>query len=396
MNSSSKVKSEYTLHNNVTLVRGGRPYFKALFELIDQAKTSIQLQVYILEEDSTGTDLANHLIVAANRGVKVQVLVDGYASRSLSSNFIKRMTNNNTQFRHFEPLLKCEKFYFGRRLHHKILVADGIYALVGGINISDRYNDTPESSAWLDWAIKVKGEAAYELHKICNQFYAKKETDKILLGENPPTEATEINSNIPVRIRRNDWVKNKNDISATYMQMFKSAKKEIIIMSSYFLPGSFFKKNILKALDRGVTVKLILAGISDIGISKYAEKYLYRWAIRHGIEIYEYNTNILHGKIAVCDNKFVTVGSYNINDISALASVELNLDINDEKFATNVTQTLTKIINKECIKINSNKNINKFSVIEQFLQWCSYELFRVTLTLFTFYFRKNKRNANII
>jgi cardiolipin synthase len=305
------------------------------------------------------------------------------------------MTNNNIQFRHFEPLLKSEKFYFGRRLHHKVLVVDGIYALVGGINISDRYNDTPGNSAWLDWAVMVNGEAAYELHKICNQFYAKKESDKIELERSHVMEALNINSVIPVRIRRNDWVKNKNDISATYMQMFKSAEKEIIIMSSYFIPGTFFKKNILTALDRGVTVKLILAGISDIGISKYAEKYLYRWAIRHGIEIYEYNTNILHGKIAVYDNKFVTVGSYNINDISALASVELNLDINDEKFATNVTQTLSNIINKECVKINPNKNINQFSLKEQFLQWCSYELFRITFTLFTFYFRKNKRKENI-
>jgi len=395
MNSSSKVKSEYTLHNNVTLLRGGLPYFKALFELIDKAKTSIQLQVYILEEDATGTDLANHLIFAANRGVKVQVLVDGYASRSLSSNYIEKMTNNNIQFRHFEPLLKSEKFYFGRRLHHKVLVVDGIYALVGGINISDRYNDTPGNSAWLDWAVMVNGEAAYELHKICNQFYAKKESDKIELERSHVMEAFDINSVIPVRIRRNDWVKNKNDISATYMQMFKSAEKEIIIMSSYFIPGTFFKKNILTALDRGVNVKLILAGISDIGISKYAEKYLYRWAKRHGIEIYEYNTNILHGKIAVYDNKFVTVGSYNINDISALASVELNLDINDEKFATNVTQTLSNIINKECVKINPNKNINQFSLKEQFLQWCSYELFRITFTLFTFYFRKNKRKETI-
>ena len=169
MYSAEKIKSEYTQHNTVKLLRGGKAYFDALFELIDNAKNSIQLQVYILEEDPTGTDVSEHLIGAANRGVKVQILVDGYASRSLSNTFIKKMKDNNIHFRHFEPLLKSEKFYFGRRLHHKILVTDGIYALVGGINISDRYNDTPGKSAWLDWAIRVKGDASYELHKICNQ-----------------------------------------------------------------------------------------------------------------------------------------------------------------------------------------------------------------------------------
>lgn len=395
MYSAEKIKSEYTQHNTVKLLRGGRPYFDALFELIDNAKNAIQLQVYILEDDATGSDLSEHLIRASNRGVKVQILVDGYASRSLSNAFIKKMTDNNIQFRHFEPLLKSEKFYFGRRLHHKILVTDGIHALVGGINISDRYNDTPGKSAWLDWAIKVKGDASYELHKICNQFFAKKETDKIQLDRKPIMAATDVDANIPVRIRRNDWVKNKNDISATYMHMFKNAQDEIIIMSSYFIPGAFFKKNITHALNRGVRIKLILAGISDIGIAKYAEKYLYRWAIRHGIEIYEYNNNVLHGKIAVYDKKFVTVGSYNINDISAFASVELNLDINEDNFAKEVTQTLNTIITKECVKINPNKNTNQFSILEQFMQWCSYELFRVTFTLFTFYFRKNRRKASV-
>ena len=395
MYSAEKIKSEYTQHNTVKLLRGGRPYFDALFELIDNAKNAIQLQVYILEEDATGSDLSEHLIRAANRGVKVQILVDGYASRGLSNAFIKKMTDNNIQFRHFEPLLKSEKFYFGRRLHHKILVTDGIHALVGGINISDRYNDTPGKSAWLDWAIKVKGDASFELHKICNQFFAKKETDKIQLDRKPIMAATDVDANIPVRIRRNDWVKNKNDISATYMHMFKNAQDEIIIMSSYFIPGAFFKKNITQALNRGVRIKLILAGISDIGIAKYAEKYLYRWAIRHGIEIYEYNNNVLHGKIAVYDKKFVTVGSYNINDISALASVELNLDINEDKFAREVTETLNTIITKECVKINSNKNTKHFSLLEQFMQWCSYEIFRVTFTIFTFYFRKNRRKASV-
>ena len=393
MYSAEKIKSEYTQHNAVKLLRGGKAYFDAFFDLIDNAKYSIQLQVYILEEDETGTEMAEHLINAAIRGVKVQILVDGYASRGLSNLFIKKLKDHNIQFRHFEPLLKSEKFYFGRRLHHKILVTDGIYSLVGGINISDRYNDTPGKSAWLDWALKVKGDTSYELHKICNQFYAKKESDKILLERKPIMIASDVDSNILVRIRRNDWVKNKNDISATYMHMFKNAQDEIIIMSSYFIPGTFFKKNIIQAINRGVRIKLILAGISDIGISKYAEKYLYRWAIRHGIEIYEYKNNVLHGKIAVFDKKFVTVGSYNINDISAMASIELNLDINESRFAKEVTQTLNNIIINECVKINPNKNIKQFSLFEQLMQWCSYELFRVVFTLFTFYFRKNRRKA---
>lgn len=395
MYSNSKIKSSYTFHNNVTLLKGGLPYFSRLIELIDTASTSLQMQFYIYEEDVTGNDIANHLIQAANRGVIVQILLDGYASRKLSQNFKKKLRNNGIRLRFFEPILKSKKFYFGRRLHHKIVVADGQRALVGGINISDRYNDIPGQSAWLDWAIYIEGESAYELYKICDRFYTKNGEEKITLDKEQIMKAIDLKKNTPVKIRRNDWVMNKNEISASYMNMFKQAEHTIIIMSSYFIPGAFFKRNIIKALGRGINIKLILAGISDVGIAKYAEKYLYRWAIRHGIEIYEYKRNILHGKIAVSDNKFVTVGSYNINDISALASIELNIDIENKEFATGVSQTLTDIINNDCERVSPLKAIKSFSVFEQLKHWISYELFRMTFTLFTFYFRKNRRPSQI-
>ena len=395
MYSNSKIKSSYTFHNTVNLLKGGLPYFSTLIELIDNATSSLQMQFYIYEDDATGIDIANHLIQAANRGVIVQILLDGYASRKLSPNFKKKLRSNGIRLRFFEPILKSKKFYFGRRLHHKIVVADGQRALVGGINISDRYNDTPGQSAWLDWAIYVKGEAAYELYKICDQFYSKNSEENIHLDIETIMKSSDTKTNTPLRIRRNDWVMNKNEISASYMNMFKQAEHSIIIMSSYFIPGAFFKRNIIKALSRGISIKLILAGISDIGIAKYAEKYLYRWALRHGIEIYEYKHNILHGKIAVSDNSFVTVGSYNINDISALASIELNVDIENKDFATSVSRILTNIIENECERVSPLKAIKSFSLLEQVTHWVSYELFRITFTLFTFYFRKYRRQSQL-
>jgi cardiolipin synthase len=176
------------------------------------------------------------------------------------------------------------------------------------------------------------------------------------------------------------------------MEMFKNARREIIIMSSYFIPSLFFRNNIIKALKKGVKIKLILAGISDVGIAKYAERYLYRWAVRHGIEIHEYNHNILHGKIAVADGKMVTIGSYNINDISALASIELNLDVEDGTFSKDVHQQLMKIIGNDCSRISPISIIRTYRASERILQWISYETVRLLFNLFTFYFSK-KRNA---
>jgi cardiolipin synthase len=195
--------------------------------------------------------------------------------------------------------------------------------------------------------------------------------------------------NCAVRVRRNDWVTRKNEISRSYLEMFNKANNEIIIMSSYFLPGRVFRKNLRMALRRGVKIKLILAGASDIWVSKQAERYMYRWLFRNGIEIYEYPHNILHGKIAVADAEWVTGGSYNVNNISAYASIELNLDIHNNSFAKHVRSTLKDIIHKECVQVTENDYNVAYNIFERFLQYLSYETVRLIFFLFTFYFRQS-------
>jgi cardiolipin synthase len=391
MSSARKVKSSYSFHNKPTLIKGGEPYFKVLFQLIEKAELSIQLQVYIFDEDDTGKAVAEKLIEARKRNVDVQVLLDGYASRSLSKEFKDILRNAGIQLRFFNPIFKSENFYFGRRLHHKILVCDGLYALVGGINISNRYNDMPEDPAWLDWAILVEGDIAYELHKLCNLFYSKWNKKVVHLDKLLILPKLNTSLHCPMRIRRNDWVMNLNQISASYMEMLKNAQREIIIMSSYFIPSDFIRASMTLAIKRGVNIKLILASTSDIGIAKYAEKYLYAWALRQGINIYEYKTNVLHGKIAVSDDRTVTIGSYNINDISALASIELNIDVEENNFASNVKDQLNRIIENDCIKIDQKQFNASQNIFEMFLQWSAYRIFRIVFKLFTFYFTKQRR-----
>lgn len=390
MSSAGKIKTSYTFRNKPELIKGGQHYFSTLHDMLEKAKHSIQLQVYIFEEDETGKQVAAKLIEAADRKVQVQVLLDGYASRGLSTAFKNKMRNSGIQLRFFEPIFKGGNFYFGRRLHHKIVVCDGLVSMVGGINISDRYNDIPGEPAWLDWAIKVEGDASYELFKLCNQLFYKKTEDWLMVKKTEVPEASNNNLNCPIRIRRNDWIMGKNQISGSYLEMFKNAKKEIIIMSSYFIPSPFFRSNMTKALKNGVKIKLILAGISDVGIAKFAERYLYRWAVRHGIEIHEYKHNILHGKVAISDGKLVTLGSYNINDISAFASIELNLDIEENTFATTVHKKLMSVILEDCTHISPISVIRTYRRSERLLQWISYETVRFLFNLFTFYFIKNK------
>jgi len=370
-------------------VHGGSDYFDAVVQLIRRATTHIHLQTYIYDEDETGKMVADELIAAALRGVKVYMLIDGYASSGLSDAFIQHLEFSGIHFRYFEPVLRSRKFYVGRRLHHKIIVADGRESLVGGINISNKYNDLPDDPAWLDWAMWAKGEVSYELFIVCAGFWcrSRKETRAMIAAYPSPVFPSEWNC--AVKVRQNDWVRRKNQISRSYIEMFDRAEQHIIIMSSYFLPGRVIRRNIARARARGVKVSVILAGSSDVMIAKYAERFIYRWLLRLGVEIFEYPKAVLHAKLSTYDRVWVTVGSYNVNDISAYASIELNLDVMDDAFGMQADGWLRRIIDEDCDTITSEQ-LQNYNVLTRILQWGSYEIYRAVFFLFTFYFRQEK------
>jgi cardiolipin synthase A/B len=373
------------LIDKIQLVHGGKEYFSLLKKLINEAQESIYLQTYIFEEDQTGAEVANELMAAAQRHVNVFLLVDGYASDHLSAAFLENLQKAGVNFRMFDPLLKSKYFYLGRRLHHKVVAIDSKYSLVGGINISDRYNDLPNQPAWLDWAVYVEGEVAAQLTQICQQ-RVKPASLKSMLRSSKPVLLTKGN---PVSVKINDWVRNKRQITDSYLTMFRQATKGITIMSAYFLPNDQFRKELKRAAKRGVRVQLILAGPSDVALAKYAERYMYRWLLKHNIEIYEYQKSILHGKMAVYDGKWATVGSYNVNNISAYASIELNLAITDTNFANQVEAALANVMADGCLRITA-EHINHSGLTKRIMQRGAYYIFRVMFFLFTFYFKQRE------
>lgn len=383
---------EYTHLNHARLIRGGQGYFASLLNAIDTAREHIHLQVYIFHNDDTGQLVIEALKKAAARGVKVFFVVDGYASQHLSRRVIRQMREAGIAFRFFEPFFKSRYFYFGRRLHHKVFVADGSYALVGGINIADRYNDLEGMPAWLDFALEVEGEAAQQLCILCWKTwhgFPKK------LGLTP-CELTPPHINIApenamkVRLRRNDWVRRKNEISASYVQMFRRSKKEIILLSSYFLPGNFIRKMLAEAVARGVKVTVVTAGRSDVKLAKRAERWLYDWILRNKIELYEYQPSVLHAKLALCDRQWLTVGSYNVNNISAYASIELNLDVRNDILAKQTHVMIETLIRRDCKRITLEEHQRKTNQFSQLFRWISYQIIRTAFYALTFYYKRKR------
>ncbi len=393
---TGNIYTGYTTNNKVKLIRGGREYFDLALKLIHSACKTIHLQTYIYSDDETGRMIGEALKQAAKRKVEVFLMLDGYASQSISTHFIDELKAAGVHFRFFEPLFKSKNFYFGRRMHHKVLVTDSWFALTGGSNIADRYNDMPEEPAWFDLTLFVEGETARGLCILCSQtwngFPAR---TKLLTCENNPV-AFQLSGEdaCEVRIRRNDWVKRKNEISATYIEMLLHAKSHVTILCSYFLPGRVISRLLKNAAARGVEIRVITAGKSDIIMAKHAERWLYDLLLRNNIKILEYQPAVLHAKVAACDNEWLTVGSYNVNDISAYASIELNLDVRNRPFATAIEKELEKIIQEDCIPITRELHLSKKNIFIQFIRWCSYQSIRLIFHLATFYFKRIDRPKN--
>ena len=160
---------EFKQNNSVALIKSGA-FFSQLSAAINSAQQTIYFHTYIFSPDFTGNFIAGELLHSAHKGVKIFLLVDGFASRQLPNAILKDFIKAGIDVVLFEPLFKSRNLYFGRRMHQKVIVIDESTALIGGMNIADRYNNRPEQKAWLDFAVEVKGDVVTEIANYCKEF----------------------------------------------------------------------------------------------------------------------------------------------------------------------------------------------------------------------------------
>lgn len=368
----------------IELVYSGADYFSRLEKMINTSKIELHIQTYIFDTDSTGLRIVEALKKAALREVKIYLLIDGFGSNSFSSNIVKELRYYGVNVRYFSPLFSLNSFYIGRRLHQKVVVSDGKKVLIGGINIADKYHGSSFETPWLDYAIELESKIAKPVQQICRNFYFKKRKvrkSKIeaTLFENEP---------ISVRILQNDWLNRKNEVQKEYVKAIGNAQKEIIIVGSYFFPGRRIALALKKASKRKIPIKLIVSGISDVPILRSASLYLYSILLKYNIEIYEWNKSVLHGKAAVIDGKWTTVGSFNINNLSSFGSIEMNVEINSTSFSEKYLLHLHKIIN-QCSKLTIETLNKKDGIFTRYSNLLSYLFIRFVVIIIT-YFPKNR------
>ncbi len=344
--------------NQLRLLENGDQFFPRVFGAIQRAERTLLLETFILFEDAVGKALHAELLGAAQRGVKVEVMVDGYGSPDLSEDFVQSLIEAGVRFVYYDPrpLVMGMRTNVFRRLHRKIVVVDDVIAFVGGINFSAEHNTDYGPQAKQDYAVEVKGPIVQDIARYVQHAIGSQQVTRRWWGAK--SQRMSVNSmpgeaQVLFVYRDNDA--HRDDIEQHYLDMLRKAKQDVIIANAYFFPGYRLLREMRSAAQRGVRVRLIVQGEPDMAIVKVGAEMLYNYLVDAGVEVYEYCRRPLHGKIAVQDQQWSTVGSSNLDPLSLSLNLEANLMVHDRTFNQTLRDNLEQLLQRDCVRVNEDK-----------------------------------------
>ncbi|MGB7767949.1 MAG: cardiolipin synthase B [Verrucomicrobiia bacterium] len=309
-------------------LRAGDEIFPALLAAIDAAAQSVCLEIYTFEECPLGRDFREALIRARGRGVRVRVLVDSVGSYFLPGNFWDSLRSAGGEVRWFNPMA-LKRFWI--RNHRKLLLCDEQVAFVGGFNISPDYEGDGVNDGWWDVGLKIEGRLAARLSSSFEDMFARAEFRHRHFMRWRKSSAR-LAVALPLeRILFSGPGRGQSPFKRALREDLAVAKN-VQIMVAYFLPSWSLRHDLMRVVRRGGRVQLILAGQSDVQLSKLAAQSLYRRLLRAGVEIYEYQPQILHAKLFMVDDAVYT-GSSNLDTRSLQINYELMIRFENGEIA---------------------------------------------------------------
>jgi cardiolipin synthase A/B len=309
-------------------LRAGDEIFPAMLAAIDAAAKSLLLEIYIFEECPLGRDFREALVRACGRGVPVQVLVDSMGSLLLPDYFWEPLRRVGGEVRWFNPItLKRVTI----RNHRKLLVCDARVAFIGGFNGSPEYEGDGVQDGWCDVGLKIEGPLAARLAASFEDTFARAAFRHRHFTRWREISARRAVTFSPEQILFSGPGRGQSPIKRALRKDLAGAKN-VQLMVAYFLPSWRLRRDLMRVVRRGGRVQLILAGRSDVQLSKLAAQSLYRRLLRAGVEIYEYQPQILHAKLFIVDNAVYT-GSSNLDTRSLQINYELMIRFETGKLA---------------------------------------------------------------
>jgi cardiolipin synthase len=352
--------------NDIRLLENGEEFFPRVLECIAHARHEVVIETFILFEDKVGLQLHQALAGAARRGVQVDVTIDGFGSPDLSDEFIASLTAAGVRLHVFDPGKRLVGLGWRmnalRRMHRKIVVIDGCVAFVGGINFSADHLADFGPQAKQDYALEIRGPLVAEIHRFTHaalaqgQRYQRRRAwwrwrHRLRAQLRDLPHAGGAAAMLVVR----DNGEHRSDIEQHYLMAIRAAQRRVVIANAYFFPGYRLVKELRRAARRGVDVCLILQGQPDMPIVKTAARMLYHRLLRAGVRICEYCERPLHGKVALMDEEWATVGSSNLDPLSLALNLEANVIIRDRDFNRQLDARLQQLTRQSCLSIDQHE-----------------------------------------
>ncbi|MEO6034255.1 MAG: phospholipase D-like domain-containing protein [Verrucomicrobiota bacterium] len=326
-------------------INTGDEAFREMLDAIHAAKNSVRFEMYIYDSGPLGVEFRDGLMAACKRGVAVHVLVDAMGSIKLSENFWREFKEAGGYFRWFNRLTFAR---FGMRNHRKNLVCDESVAFVGGFNVAPEYQGDGVHKGWRDLGMRISGPLAKHLAVAFDDIFAKAEfkpkpfsrlrkssQKKIIHVSN-----AELLLSAPGRLR--------NPLKRALRQDLARARS-VQILCAYFLPTWRIRGQLHRIARHGGRVQLVLPGQSDVPLSRLAARSLYQRMMNAGIEIYEYQPQILHAKMIIFDHA-VYAGSANLDIRSLHLNYELLVRVTEEKVVSDAREIFSRDL-EQCKRI---------------------------------------------
>ncbi|MBI5383320.1 MAG: cardiolipin synthase [Verrucomicrobia bacterium] len=322
--------------NQVQLFFRGEEAFASVLQAVEGATEEILLETYILRDDATGRKLLGVLGSAAARGVRVQVLADAFGSWTTKRAFWREMQSLGIEARLFRPLWShLRRFFF--RDHRKIIVIDRRIAFTGGMNVGNEYGSSRhnKNASWRDTHVRVEGPTAWEMALVFSEGWERSGGASLNLPPLAPTGT----SGARTLVLDSRPGRGHGETAAVLAALVGAARKRLWITNSYFAPNRTAIRLLGQAAQRGVDVRLLLQGRTDMPVVRHAGRGNFRDLLASGVRIFEYQSAILHAKTLVVDDFVSVVGSSNLDFRSFYFNAECNVLIFDDPTGRTMAQT---------------------------------------------------------
>jgi len=329
--------------NRFRLLDASEQYFQRMAEAIDDARSYILLELYLVASGVLSGRFVEALVRAAGRGVGVRVLLDGFGSLGFSHADRRRLTDSGVELRLYNPLEWRKKLRNVLRDHRKLLLIDGEVSFVGGVGLTDEFAiPGPSGWPWRDLVVEIRGPVVSDWQLAFAQTWRRSGGGLRLPGPSLEPIAGETARG---RVALSEaWY--RSELANAVARRIGTAQQRAWIMSAYFVPSRRFRKALRRAARRGVDVRLLVPGpLTDHPWVRQAARRFYGKLLRNGVRIFEFQPRVLHGKMTICDD-WVSVGSSNLDRWSFKWNLEANQEIECPAFA----RTALAVFESDCAK----------------------------------------------